>query len=461
MKDAEIQNNPLASAPLAGLIARFAVPSVIGMLVNAAYNITDQIFIGQIVGYLGNAATTVVFPFVQITLAFSQMSGIGTAANFNINLGAGRKEESENFVGTGLTMTAVMAVALFAIVMLFKAPILYLFGATDNVYPFAMQYLSIIVFGLPLQIFTNFSGVLIRADRSPSYSMICLVSGAIINVGLDALFMIVFHWGIYGAAAATVLGQVFSFCLCLRYFFHFKTFRIRSSSLRLRAEYVVQIIRLGFANFINHIVMATINIVLNNTLKYYGQFTVYGSNIPLAVSGIVAKLNSIMIACVVGTAQGCQPIWSFNMGAKNYARVKETYKKAIVVGLTVSFTAFALFQLFPRQITSIFGTGSDLYYQFAEQYLRVYMMMVFTYGIQPITINYFTSIGNMRQGTILSLSRQGFLLLPLLIILPYFMGLNGVLVAGPVADALAAVLSLLFVRASFHRLTKLSQQDQG
>ena len=451
----EKKSNILGSAPLPGLIAKFAIPSIIGLLVNSAYNITDQIFIGQVVGLEGNAATTIVFPLMMITLALSQMCAIGTAANFNINLGAGREEEAKKYVGTGISLSAVMALLFFVFVFIFKSPIIQGFGASDTVYPLAMDYLGITVFGMPMVVFINFSGVMIRADRSPNYSMISLVSGAVINVGLDALFMLVFGWGIRGAALATVLGQLVSFIVCVRYFFSFKTFPIEREYFGLNPSYVSSVMKLGTANFINHMVMAIVNIALNNTLKHYGALSVYGSDIPLAVSGIVSKVNAILIAFLVGTAQGCQPIFSFNMGAKNYARVKKTYIIAVSAGLVFGFVTFAVFQLFPRQITSMFGSGNELYYEFATQYLRIYMMMVCVLGLQPISINYFTSIGNTRQGVILSLSRQGFFLLPLIIILPALFGLNGILAAGPVADLAAAVLTIILVRSSFKKLSAM------
>lgn len=444
--------NPLAAAPLTGLIARFAIPSIIGMLVNAAYNLTDQIFIGNVVGVLGNAATTVAFPFVQIVLAFAQMSGVGTAANFNISLGAGEEDEAKRYLGSGLMLTAVFAALLFAVTALFRPNIIRLFGSTDKVFPYAMTYLGITMFGLPLQVFSNFSNVVIRADRSPSYSMFCLVSGALTNIALDALFMLAFDLGIAGAAWATVISQALSFTLSLRYYFHFRSFRIERAYLKLRRAYASRILKLGAANFFNHIIMALSIIVLNNTLKYYGAASIYGPDIPLAVSGIISKVSTILTALVIGTAQGCQPIWSFNLGAGNYRRVKDTYRHALRLGLMFSTAGFLLFQFFPRQIASLFGTGSELYFEFAEQYLRVFMMLVFLFATQPITVNYFTSIGNVRQGILLSISRQGFILLPLLLILPHFFGLDGVLAAGPISDGLAAALALAFVRRSFRQL---------
>lgn len=454
----EGKGNPLGYAPIYGLIGKFAIPTIISMLVNAAYNITDQIFIGHVVGILGNGATNVAFPTVIFTVAFSQMIGVGTASNFNINLGAKREEDARRFVGTGLTLMAVVGVLIACIILLFKTPILLLCGATENVLPYAQLYLGITAFGLPFFLFSGAGSFLIRADGSPMYSMTCTIVGAVLNVCLDWLFMFVFEWGIQGAALATITGQFMSFLLCLFYFStRFKTFKITVKTLGLRFQYVIQIAKLGTSNFINQTIMMLVNIVMNNTLTHYGALSIYGSDIPLAVSGVVAKLDSILSAFGVGLAQGSQPIWSFNMGAKNYNRVKETYIKVLPVTVGISVVTFLLFQLFPRQIVSIFGSGEELYFQFAERYMRIYLMMVCVYGVQPLTVNYFTSTGNVRQGILLSLSRQGFFLIPLLLLLPLCFGLNGALYAGPIADSLACILSLTLAFVSFKKMMKLQK----
>lgn len=452
-----VRENPLGYAPIPTLIRKFAIPSIISMLVAAAYNITDQIFIGHVVGMLGNAATNVAFPMVTMSTALAQLVGVGTAANFNICMGGKRQSEAEQYVGTGLTLSVLLGVLLACLVLLFCTPILLFCGATEAVLPYAQSYLSITGFGLPFLLFTNANSMLVRADGSPTYSMVCNVVGAVLNILLDWLFMSGLHWGIQGAAAATVTGQIISFCLCIGYFPRFKAFSINRSLLRLRPFYILRIAKLGTSNFINHTVMTLVNIVLNNTLTHYGALSIYGSDIPLAVSGVVAKLNTILMAFAVGLSQGCQPIFSFNMGAKNYSRIKEAYKKAALAALCFSILAFLTFQLFPRQITSIFGSGEELYYQFAEQYLRIYMMMVCIVGIQPLSVNYFTSIGNVRQGIVLSLSRQGFFLIPLLLLLPLLFGLNGALAAGPIAEVMACTLSLSLVFRDFKRLDRLGQ----
>lgn len=447
--------NPLGTAPVLGLIRRFAIPSIISMLVMAAYNITDQIFIGHVEGILGNAATNVAFPTVTLTTAFAQMVGIGTAANFNIRMGAKEEDEARQFIGTGLTMMALFGAGIMCLVLAFKQPILRLCGATDAVMPLALSYLSITALGLPFHLFSNAGSHLIRADGSPSYSMACTVTGAVLNVFLDALFMFGFHWGIRGAALATITGQFVSFVLCVRYFPRMKSIAFSAKMLGIRAAYLSRIVKLGASNFINQIIMMVVNITLNNMLAKYGAQSVYGSEIPLAVSGVVAKLNSIISSFSVGLAQGCQPIWGFNLGAKNYARVKETFQKALAVALCIGLAALLAFQLFPRQIVSIFGSGEELYYQFAVKYMRIYLMMVFLQTVQPLSVNYFTGTGNVRQGILISLSRQGFLLLPMLVAFPMLFGIDGILYAGPTADLLSCVLALSMVRRNLRHIGAL------
>lgn len=455
-RTAPAEGNPLGSAPLGPLITKFAVPSIIALLVGSIYNITDQIFIGQVVGMLGNAATNVVFPLVSLSIALSQLVGVGMAAGFNLAQGGGRKEEARAFVGVGLTLVALLGLAFTALLLLFKTPILLLCGATENTLPYAQTYLSVTLWGMPFVIFANGAYPIIRADRSPKVAMASSLLGAGLNIVLDWLFLYPLGMGIRGAAIATVISQVLACLVCLAYFPRFRAFALGRKDLGLRRDIVGRIGQLGIASFSNHLVMTLVNVVMNNTLTHYGALSVYGSDIPLAVAGVVSKLNAIMVSFAVGLAHGCQPILSFNMGAGNYRRVKGTFLRAAAVALVFSLCAFVLFQGFPRQVVSIFGSGEPLYFQFAEDYLRIFMGMVCLFGIQPLAVNYFTSVGAVRQGVFLSVSRQGFLLLPLLLLLPLVWGLDGVLYAGPIADFLAVVLSVAMVRQNFKKLDRLA-----
>ena len=452
--DIQRNNNELGSAPLTPLIAKYAIPSIISMLVGALYNLTDQIFIGRIVGVVGNAASNVVFPTTTLSTALCMLLGIGTAANFNIAQGAGKIDEAKKYIYTGLSITAIIGFLTGLLVFLFRGPIIDLCGASPsgNVYPYAMQYLTISALGLPFYIFASAAATTIRADGSPRYSMIFNIVGAVLNVGLDWLFMYPFGWGIQGAAAATVISQIVTFVLAILYFTRFKAFEIKLKEIRLSLQHTIDSMKAGLPSFVNQILLMTTNIVLNNMLETYGAASNYGSDIPLAVSGVAQKTNMIMISFAVGIAQGCQPIWGYNLGAKNYRRVKGTYYRAFAMAFGIGVVFFAALQMFPREIVSIFGTGSDLYFEFAEKYLKIYMMFVFFQNIQPVTVTYFSATDNPKQGLLVSLSRQGLFLIPLLIILPKFMGIHGILAASPISDTLAFIISVTMVLVSFRKL---------
>ena len=443
----------LGSAPLMPLIAKYAVPSIISMLVGALYNLTDQIFIGHVVGVVGNAASNVVFPTVTLSTALCMLLGIGTAANFNISQGAGKWDEARKYVYTGLSVTAIIGALTGVLVFLFRGQIIDLCGASPsgNVYPYAMEYLSISAIGLPFYIFASAAATTIRADGSPRYSMLFSIAGAVLNVILDWVFMYPLGLGIKGAATATVISQFVTFVLALLYFTRFKAFDIRLRDIGISMRHMTDSMKAGVPTFINQILLMTTNIVLNNMLEKYGAMSNYGADIPLAVSGVAQKTNMIMISFAVGIAQGCQPIWGYNLGAKNYQRVKGTYFRAFAAAFGIGVLFFAALQLFPRQIVSIFGTGSDLYFEFAEKYLKIYMMFVFFQNIQPVTVTYFSATDNPRQGLLVSLSRQGLFLIPLLIILPRYMGIHGILAASPISDTLAFIVSISMVLLSFRK----------
>lgn len=447
-------SNPLGEESIFKLIGKFAIPSMISLLVSAIYNITDQVFIGHQVGVLGNAATNVAFPVVTLATAISQLVGVGTAANFNICQGAKQEKEAKHFIGNGLLLMLFFGVGMMVGLLFFKTMILSLCGATDEVFNYANLYLSLTLFGIPFFVFFTAGSFLIRADGSPRYSMGCSITGALLNVGLDALFMLGFKWGIIGAALATVISQAISGMMCLRYFRNFKAFTIGGKDLRLQVRYVWEIIKLGFPNCLTHLLMMMVNVLMNHTLVFYGGRSLYGSEIPLAVSGVVAKLYTILSACSIGLAQGCQPIWGFNIGARNYGRVKETFKKAMGVALVLSCTAFFLFQFFPRQIVEIFGGGTDLYFQFATKYMRIYLMLICVVGVQPLIVNFFTSTKKMKQSMILSLARQGLFHIPLILLFPMWLGIDGVLYVGPIADFLTFMLSIILIMRYFKELNE-------
>lgn len=448
----ERQINPLGAEPIGKLLARFAIPSIIAMLVSSLYNIVDQFFIGRSVGMLGNAATNVAFPLSITCTAISLLCGIGGAANFNLSMGRKEKEKAVSFAGGAIGMMLILGVVLCVVSEIFLEPMMRAFGATDQVLDYALLYTGITAYGFPFLIVTTGGSNLIRADGSPKYSMLCTLVGAIINTILDPLFIFGFDMGMAGAAWATIIGQIVSGLMVLGYLTRFKTVHIPLKSLLPSKAAWIPIISLGMAPFFNQIAMMIVQVVMNNTLTYYGAQSAYGSDIPLACVGIISKVGMIFFAIVIGISQGIQPIISYNYGAGKYERVKSTYKKAVTAAIGISIVAFLLFQLMPRQIIGIFGSGSEEYFLFAEKFFRIYMFFTFINGIQPITANTFTSIGKAGKGIFLSLTRQIIFLLPLLIILPFFIGIEGVMFSAPIADGVAAVLCIFFIVKEFKQM---------
>lgn len=294
-----------------------------------------------------------------------------------------------------------------------------------------------------------------RADGSPKMTMFCNLSGAVINTVLDALFVMVFGWGMAGAAVATVIGQVFSGMLVIIYLTRFKTVKLTRKHICPRAEYLGRIATLGAASSFNQIAMMTVQIMLNNLLKYYGAQSVYGEAIPIACAGIVMKVNQVFFAVIIGISQGIQPIIGFNYGAKSYGRVKEAYLTAVKLGVILSVCAFLAFQIVPRQLLALFGEGSEEYYRFGVNYFRIFLAGTLINFMQPFTSGFFTSIGKAYKGMFLSLTRQIIFLLPLLFFLPYLMGIDGILYAGPVADIMAFLTALVMVKKEFRNMTAL------
>ena len=436
------EKNKLGTESIPKLLRQFAIPSIISMLVTALYNIVDQFFIGQKIGPLGNAATNIVFPFSTSCIALALLFGIGGASAFNLTLGRGDKNGAMYYVGNAISMMITSGICLFVFVEILLPDFLSLFGCPADVYDYAMEYTRITAIGFPFIIFSTGASTLVRADGSPTYSMLCNLAGAIINTILDPI--LVFIMGMKGAAIATVIGQIISALMVVIYLTRFKTARISKKHLIPNASKIGRISALGATPCLNQVAMMIVQIVLNKSLTYYGKLSSYGDSIPLACAGIVAKVNQIYFSVVIGLSQAMQPILSYNYGARNYERVKKTCYYAGVAGLSISVLSFLAFQIFPRQITAIFGNGSEVYYTFAINYFRIFLFGTFINCLQPMTSNFFTSIGKATHGIFLSLTRQIIFLLPLILIFPFFMGIDGIMYAGPVADIIAAICSVIF-----------------
>lgn len=449
------KENPLGTEKLSKLLKTYAIPSIIAMVVSSLYNIVDQIFIGQGVGYLGNAATNVAFPLTTICLAIALLIGVGAASRFSLELGAAQKENAAISVGNAFSMMVISGILYVIIVEIFLIPLLTIFGATPDVLPYAESYTRITVAGVPLLIITNGMSSLARADGSPKYSMSCMLIGAVINTILDPLFIFVFNMGVAGAAWATVIGQFFSFLMAAYYLKKFKHIELKGHHFRPKGAECKKIAALGMSNSLNQLALTFVQIVLNNSLTYYGARSIYGSEIPLACCGIVMKTNAILLSVIIGISQGSQPIIGFNYGARKYPRVRGIYKLAIGCNLAISAVGFILFQFFPKHIISLFGNGDALYFEFAVKFMRIFLFMVIINGCQLLSSNFFAAIGKPVKGVFLSMTRQVIFLIPLIIILPIFFGIDGIMFAGPVADAFAFITTAIVISREFSHMKKL------
>ena len=445
------KENPLGTAPVGRLLLQYAIPTIISTLMASLYNMVDQMFIGQRIGFLGNAATTVAYPLTFLCGALTLLFSNGSAVNFNVSNGRRKKEEALDFAGAGLTLLTAEGLFTTALVLLFTPYIVNLFGATQEVYPYALTYMRLIAPGFPFLALTSGGTLLIRSDGSPRYALVCSMAGVVLNFILDYLFLFPLNMGIAGAAIATVLGQVASAILVVAYLLRFKTGKLLRQHFAVTGSKITQIMSIGAAGSLNQAAMLIMNLVLNSSLSHYGALSEYGGSDALAAAGVVTKVNFLFYSTIIGCSIGGQPIMGFNFGARNYRRVKETaymiYRYAFVIGALETLC----FWLFPYQILSLFGSSAGGYEAFALRYMHEFMLLVILAGVLPVSMNAMVSIKKPINGIIISLSKQ-LVLIVLLLILPRFMGIDGVLITGPAADFLVAVAAFTVVRRAFRQL---------
>ncbi len=472
--------NPLGTKPLGRLLFSLAVPTAIANVVNALYNIVDQIFIGQGVGTLGNAATSVSFPLTTICLAIGLMLGLGAAAGFNLELGqahaaanaelrASHEDRAKEIVGCAVGAMTIFGIIILILVRLFLPQMLRVFGATETIMPYAMEYAGITSWGIPFFLFTMGTNPIVRADRSPKYSMAAVIIGAVTNIILDPLFIFGFHLGIAGAAWATVISQVISAVLLGAYFPRFQSVHFtwkdfwphveedsddmsQAGALKEYISTVLHVCKLGINSLIFQMSTLLVQITLNNMLRIYGADTVYGSDIPIAVCGIVVKINVIFISLMIGLISGAQPICSYNYGAGKYSRVRGTVKLFTIWAIIIGTASWLLFELFPDKIILLFGDGggNELYFEYAERFMRAFLFFTFINGLQVCSATFFPSIGKPLRGAFLSFSKQILIYMPVLFTLTHLYGLDGIMYAQPVTDCLAVMLALSFLAYEMH-----------
>lgn len=440
------------------LLISFAIPCVISMLINSVYNIVDQIFIGKGVGTLGNAATNVIFPLVIIFNAVAGLIGNGAAANLSLKLGEGKKEEGGKIVGSAVTVSIIFSLVLSVIAYLFLPKLVYMFGCTENVYQYAVDYGKIIILGAPFMIIYSALSQLIRADGSPKYSMVLLVVGAILNIILDPIFIFTFNMGVKGGAIATVIGQIVSFVMAILYLKKVKSVKLEKESFKVDKS-ITRTLGLGLSSFITQSTVLALFVFMNNMMTKYGALTKYGADIPLSVYGVISKINSLYISTILGISIGAQPIIGFNYGAGNYERVKETLRKVLTINLVVGLIFNIIFYLFPKEIVSIFITNSDpnykLFLEFAVIICHSFLLVMGLNFLEMTTSITVQSLGNVKKATMVSFIRQIILFIPIACFMAIYLhkGIYGVLNAGPIADTITFFIALVIFFSEYRKLS--------
>lgn len=463
-----MENNQSASflgtEKIGRLMVKFCVPCVLSLLVSALYNIVDQIFVGNSeLSTLGNAATGVVFPIFIIAQGFAWYFGDGSAAYINIKQGKGDTSKIHKCVGTGVTLTLIVSVILLAVFYPLKTQLLTLFGASENSIGYAVEYFNIILGFFPVYMLSNMINAVVRADGSPAWSMFSMLAGAVVNIILDPVFIFACKWGMSGAAWATVIGQAVSFAVSIAYLFRTKTFRLTLKSLIPDFKVYGEAFKLGLSSLITQMTIVVIALVCNIMLAKYGADSKYGVDIPIAVIGIESKVFTVVINIVVGIVLGCQPVIGYNMGAKNFGRVRKVYFAILISTLAVSLIATLLFELAPNAVVGIFGKPTNIpnpddYWEFAQKTFRIFLALVtFTCTIKMSSI-FFQAVGKPVFAVLASLVRDIVCFIPLICVLPLFYGINGILISAPIADFLAMIVTVVMTLIFFAGIKKAEKQ---
>lgn len=453
------KTNFLGTEKIGKLMLKFCIPCVLSLLVSALYNIVDQIFVGNSeLSDLGNAATGVVFPIFIIAQAFAWWIGDGCAAFLNIHQGKKDTENTHRCVGTGMVATLLISVILLAVFYPLKTQILTLFGASQNSIGYAVEYFNIILGFFPLYMLSNMINAVVRADGSPAWSMSSMLAGALVNIALDPVFIFACHWGMAGAAWATVIGQTVSFAVSVIYLFRTKTFRLTLKSFIPKFKEFFEAIKLGLSSFITQLSIVVISLVCNIMLKKYGGLSEYGEDIPIAIIAIESKVFTVLINIVVGIVLGCQPIIGYNLGAGNVGRVKKLYRNILLSTVVIALLFTVLFEAAPEAVVGIFGapkfSDPDLYWEFGRKTFRIFMMFVTFTCLIKMTSIFFQAVGKPVFAVLSSLIRDVICFIPLIVTLPLALGIEGILWAAPIADSVAILVAAALTIVYFFKLKK-------
>ena len=439
------KNNYLGQEKVSKLLLQFAIPSTLALIISCLYNIVDQIFVGNGIGYLGNAATGIVFPITVIGWGASVLFGDGMATFLSLSQGKGDTSTAGRSVANSILGSFLSGVVIIAVCYALGDSVFYELGATEATIELTRDYGRIIFLMMPLALVQNTLASVIRADGSPKYSMAAMMVGAVINMIGDPVAIFVLHWGIKGAALATILGQFVSFLICIFYLKRSRVFRVKASDFIPSWQHLKPVLPLGAGSFLTQLCIVATTIANNILLKSYGAQSDYGPDIPLSAFVVIIKLFQIILNIACGITAGALPIMGYNYGAKLYSRVKETFKLVVLSTLTVCVIATVLFESVPLVFVRMFGTdGGELYTNFAIGCLRIYLSLVIFTCLQKACAMFLQSIGHAKAAVPLSVLRD-ILLIALAILMPMQMGIMGILWSAPVADVIAMVITAVVV----------------
>lgn len=438
----------LGEEKIPALLLKYSIPAIVGMLVNALYNVVDRIFIGNGIGAAGIAGITIAFPIMLFIMACGMLVGLGANALISIRLGQQKPKEAELIMGNALVLLIGISLAITGGGLFFLEPVLKVLGASAEVMPYARDYTRIILLGTVFQSIGFGMNNFIRAEGRPQKAMITMLIGAVVNTVLDPLFIFVFRWGISGAALATILAQLVSALWVLHHFFSGSSLlRMRRPNLKLDPDTVKRIAAIGSAPFAMQLAASLLNVIMNRGLM------THGGDIAVSGMGIVTSVSVLFLMPIFGINQGLQPIIGYNYGAKQFGRVREALKLGILFATAIVTTGFVITQLFPREIVSLFNRTDTALIDFGAKAVSMFLIFLPVIGFQIVSANYFQAVGKPRHAAFLSLSRQVLVLIPALLILPGIWGINGILAAGPVSDLVSSVITGIFILRELKQLT--------
>lgn len=444
------KSKQLGEESILKLIIRFSIPAIIGMLVNALYNVVDRIYIGHGVGSLGIGGITVSFPIMLVLMAFSMLIGVGANSLVAIRFGQGRKEEAEGIFNNAFVLLIATSLALTVIGLITMEPVLRLMDTSEDILPYAKDYLSIILFGAVFQSVGMGMNNFIRSEGNPKVAMNTMLIGAVINIVLDPIFIFVFKWGMKGAAFATIISQVVSAIWVISYFMRGKSFlKLKLSYMKLKPAYISKILTLGAAPFAMQIASSVLNFIMNKGLN------TYGGDVAVSGMGIVNSVVTLMIMPIFGINQGVQPIIGYNYGARKFDRVKRAYHMAVIFATVIVVIGWIATRLFPEQLVYLFNKKDPELIAFGVKAVKRNLMFLPVIGFQIVSSNYFQAVGKPKHSAFLGLSRQVLILIPALIILPKFFGLDGLISAAPLADITSSLLTGIFIIYEMRKLNNL------